>query len=177
MLPSGAKSDVPEDIGNNSYAHVSLRGNYRQKWSVDQGFANIPVVANRGPEFPFAQHSSSIPATGDDWELETGVTGEDSNTMRIHGGKSTWEGAVGYNDGHVVFENTFAPTQLYFAFKNTSVSDNLFASEIAVNGNADLRTDAFLRVFMLGLPLNPTNADQTNIYYSKGQGASYNWVD
>jgi hypothetical protein len=84
---------------------------------------------------------------------------------------------VGYNDGHVVFENTFAPTQLYFAFKNTSVSDNLFASEIAVNGNADLRTDAFLRVFMLGLPLNPTNADQTNIYYSKGQGASYNWVD
>jgi prepilin-type N-terminal cleavage/methylation domain-containing protein len=176
-LPPGVNSDVPEDIGNNSYAHVSLRGNYRQKWSVDQGYANIPVVANRGPEFPVAQHTADIPASADDWDLETGATGEDSNTLRIHGGKSTWEGSVGYNDGHVVFENSFAPTQLSIPFKNKTVSDNLFASEVALNAKADLRTDAFLRVFQLGLPLNSAGADQSNIYYSKGQGATYNWVD
>ncbi len=178
-LPAGKKSDVPEDIGNNSYAHVSLRGTYRSKWSVDQGFANIPVVCNRGPEFPFAQHSTAIPATADDWTLESSPAsiGIDSNTLRIHGGKSTWEGVVGYNDGHASFENSFGPQQLAFPFKGKTVSDNLFASEIALNSNSDLRNDAFLRVFKLGLPLNAANADQTQTYYSKGQGAKYIWVD
>ena len=176
-LPSGVMSDVPETIGNNSYATISLRGNYRKKWSVDSGFANIPVVCNRGPEFATSQHSTNIPATADDWELLSGATGVDSNTLRIHGGKSTWEGAVGYNDGHVAFENSFAPQQLAFPFKSKTVADNLFASEIAVNSKSDLREDAFLRVFKLGLPLNPTGADQTTIYYSTGQGAAYNWVD
>ena len=180
-LPPGKKSDVPDDIGNNSYAHVSIRpsSKYRERWSVDSGFANIPVVSNRGPEFPTAQHSTTIPASADEWELETSpiTIGEDSNTMRIHGGKSTWEGAVGYNDGHVTFEQSFAPTQLAFPFKGKSVSDNLFVSEIAINKNSDLREDAFLRVFMLGLPLNTTGADDTQIYYSKGLGATYNWVD
>jgi len=178
-MPSGKKSDVPEDIGNNSYAHVALRGNYRSKWSVDQGFANIPVVCNRGPEFTLAQHASDVPLTADDWELlaTPATIGIDSNTMRIHGGKSSWEGCVGYNDGHVAFENSFAPEQLSFAFRSNNVADNLFVSEVAVNKKSDLRVDAFLRVFQKGLPFNSQDRDDPNIYYSLGPGAPYNWVD
>jgi len=178
-LPSGKTSDVPETIGNNSYAHVPLRGYYGKKWSVNEGYANIPVVSNRGPEFPFTQHVGDVPATADDWTLQDSpaAIGIDSNTLRIHGGKSTWEGAVAYNDGHVNFETTFAPQALGLTYKTKNVADNLFASEIAFNNTSDYRTDAFLRVFKMGLPLNPSGKPDTQIYYSLTTGSKFNWVD
>jgi hypothetical protein len=64
------------------------------------------VLSNRSPEV------SNIERKGDDaagWTYEKTLAMKDSLTLRIHGPPDTWDGNIGFNDGHVDFVTRIAP--------------------------------------------------------------------
>jgi prepilin-type N-terminal cleavage/methylation domain-containing protein len=122
--------------GGFSYAHVAPFGGRRKMWSNSFN-ASEAVIGNRGSWY--TQEGSGDSAT---WKLSiakpTGgntptVNGDASNTLLIHGGRSTWEGNIAYNDNHVNFETAAAPDTLPFTFNglssNKTQPDNLFVNE------------------------------------------------
>lgn len=86
--------------GNISYAHMlpaneRLEKRWRNTWDATQA-----VVGNRGPEVK-------------GFDVRDGkrvyTMPKKSNTFLIHGGATTWEGNIAYNDNHVSFETSIAP--------------------------------------------------------------------
>ncbi|MFO0083756.1 MAG: type II secretion system protein [Phycisphaerales bacterium] len=135
-------------IGNTSYAHapaLNVRSNARlSRWSNTFG-SNEAVWGNRGPQFASpATYSSTTYGTAatnplannGSWTLATGATGATSNTLLIHGGRQTWEGNIGYNDGRVNFENRADPTEITYrrasatSSNNATLPDNFFVNEL-----------------------------------------------
>ena len=175
-VASGYQTDVngmAGSVGNTSYAHISLRGDYGAEWGTFNQLSNVPVLANRGPEFIT---QVGAPADVEDWQLELGITGTDSATLRIHGSKSAWAGNVCFNDNHVDYFKTFAPEELTIRdTTNNIVRDNMFFSEI-ISRDAqrapDDRTDTFFRIYKRGLP-NPPQLKTPLIY----KNYTYIWVD
>lgn len=105
-------------IGNTSYAHILPGGGREALWK-DTFVSTEPVIANRGPEV------RSVNAAG----APTFVLAA-SNTLLIHGSRSSWEGNVAYNDGHVVLETRTNPTTIsYKAAAGKVLPDNLFFDE------------------------------------------------
>jgi len=119
------------DAAGCSYAHLPPYGKQKNKWS-DTFNATEVVVGNRGPLYKGA------PETG--WNLQAGVSFSDtSNTLLIHGGRTTWEGGEGFNDGHVEFLTRADPEGVTFTFTGLPVgqrtkADCLFANENDVSG-------------------------------------------
>lgn len=112
------------DPGNNSYAHTIPMGVRKAKWQ-NTFQATDATFGNRGPTY-----------TGEsgDWQLTTGTTGEQSQTLLIHGSRVKWEGNIGYNDNHVDFETAPDPEDLIYTFTgrssgDRSQQDNLFCPE------------------------------------------------
>ncbi|HYD00098.1 MAG TPA: type II secretion system protein [Phycisphaerales bacterium] len=64
--------------------------------------ATEAVVANRGPLV------AGLDRNGEP------IHNRNSNTMAIHGGRTTWEGNVGYNDNHVNFETCMNPGEITY---------------------------------------------------------------
>ncbi|MDP1661066.1 MAG: hypothetical protein Q8L55_04045 [Phycisphaerales bacterium] len=64
--------------------------------------ATEAVFGNRGPLI-----------TGKDAKGNP-IYNKKSNTMAIHGGRTTWEGNIGYNDNHVNFETRMDPTEITY---------------------------------------------------------------
>ena len=142
-------SGTPQDtarrttgVGNTSYAHIpafNVRINERlSRWSNTFG-SNEAIWGNRGPEFANTQNSGTTIATSplannSSWQLANGATGATSNTLLIHGGRQTWEGNIGYNDGRVNFENRADPTEITYrragATTNATLPDNFFVNEL-----------------------------------------------
>ena len=90
----------PARVAGFSYAHVlptGLRG--KQKWNNSFN-SNDAIIANRGPKVTSATFGKA-PVVVPSFDKK-------SNTLRIHGGRSTWEGNVTYNDNSVVFETSMA---------------------------------------------------------------------
>ncbi len=121
--------------GNTSYAHTLPFGKRRALWQ-DTYVASEPVFANRGPVYQPVGSGDEL-----QWELPDSSVGLRSNTLLIHGGRTTWEGNVGYNDGHVSFENTPTPDQAAQIQVSSAQggeaftrNDNLFISESDVDG-------------------------------------------
>jgi prepilin-type N-terminal cleavage/methylation domain-containing protein/prepilin-type processing-associated H-X9-DG protein len=136
--------------GNNSYAHIPPFYRRKSVWS-DTYSSTEAVFGNRGPQFS----GTTAPSTGR-WALTSGTYGTASNTLLIHGGRSTWEGNIGYNDGHVTFEtkpNPDAVTYNKTGTTGTAVSDNLFVDETDEAGAApssqeiSKRTNIVLRLY------------------------------
>jgi len=136
---SGSKGDLkmtPRRIGNgsgtgnNSYAHSFLIGSRKSRWS-NTFQSTDAVFGNRGPIYTDKEWKN----TG--WKLAPGAGGENSNTLLIHGARNTWEGNIGYNDGHVTFETRPDPIEITYRRNATTVSatnpgtvpDNLFCDE------------------------------------------------
>ena len=150
-------SDVPENIGNNSYAHIPLlpRSTYLNQWSAISPSANQPVVGNRGPRY---QGDTGGGRDAEEWQLVEGPSGTDSTTLLIHGGRNKWEGNIAYNDGHASFETTPTPGNLVVRGIGSEAvfSDNLFVSENVDYGfgsnNFRNRSDGFLRLWRQGMP-------------------------
>lgn len=117
-------------ISNNSFAHVVPFGRRRSMWS-DTMSTTEAVFGNRGPAYTH-DDSGSLAATGTQWALASSADGLSSNTLLIHGGRTTWEGNIGYNDGHTTFENSPTPSTLMY-YRNSGPSraggDNLFVNE------------------------------------------------
>ncbi|MBX3402626.1 MAG: type II secretion system protein [Phycisphaeraceae bacterium] len=138
------------NVSNNSYAHTVLFGKRRAQWA-DTFSTTEAVFGNRGPAYT-ANDQGTYPATGR-WPLLNGVTGTGSNTLLIHGGRSTWEGNIAYNDGHVSFETKPNPDGLTYTRATgtpRAVTDNLFVIETdevgATSGQAiGTTTNAYLR--------------------------------
>jgi prepilin-type N-terminal cleavage/methylation domain-containing protein/prepilin-type processing-associated H-X9-DG protein len=161
-LPEGTGSATnassPAGISNNSYAHTVFFGKRRAQWA-DTFSTTEAVFGNRGAEFSATPNAGSnatdtgtYPASGR-WSLTTGAFGAQSNTLLIHGGRSTWEGNIGYNDGHVSFETKPNPDGITYTRQTgtpRAVTDNLFIMEQdeigAVTSNLlGTTTNAYLR--------------------------------
>jgi prepilin-type N-terminal cleavage/methylation domain-containing protein/prepilin-type processing-associated H-X9-DG protein len=118
-------------IGNQSYAHILPFGKRRSQWS-DSFSTTEAVFGNRGPTFAnTSSDSGQYPSTGR-WTLANDAGGTGSVTLLIHGGRTTWEGNVGYNDGHVAFETKPNPDGVTYTRTSgtpRAVTDNLFVNE------------------------------------------------
>lgn len=116
-------------VSNNSYTSLVYFGKRQARWS-DTFSTTEAVFGNRGPTY--AQNDSApYPASGR-WALTNDATGTGSNTLLIHGGRTTWEGNIAYNDGHVSFETKPTPDGVTYtstATQNRSKPDNLFVNE------------------------------------------------
>ncbi len=147
-----AVTGAPAGVSNNSFAHVVPFGKRRSQWSTTYNSTEA-VFGNRGPTYA-ANDAANWPTTAR-WSLPDGPTGTGSNTLLIHGGRTTWEGQIGYNDVHVSFETKPNPDTLIYTRANNanprSVSDNLFVNETdqsggdAVAGQISNGTNAYLR--------------------------------
>lgn len=88
-------------IGAISYANLHPCGPRLDKWT-DSFDSNSPVLGNRGPQILSVTKRASgvvIPV----------LANTKSNTFLIHGGRTTWEGNIGFNDAHVDFKTGLAP--------------------------------------------------------------------
>ncbi|GAB5495318.1 MAG: hypothetical protein Phyf2KO_03980 [Phycisphaerales bacterium] len=139
----GTPEDVDADnitgaiagIGNMSYAHTPPYSRRLGQWTNTYK-ASEAVIGNRGPQWE-AQGSGEELV----WQLfgtSEILTGGGSNTLLIHGGKSTWEGNIGYNDNHVDFENRPDPDGITLTVDDGNEvftrNDNIFVSELDSTG-------------------------------------------
>jgi len=123
--------------GGFSYAHMAPVGNRRPKYS-NTFAATEAIIGNRGPAYTGAGGAAgtwalmpavaTIPAS---YNVEVGIG---SSTLLIHGGRTTWEGNIAYNDNHVNFETRPDPETTPFTFtglvaQSRSQFDNLFVNE------------------------------------------------
>lgn len=122
-------------FGNMSYAHTPPYLRRLGQWSSTFKSSEA-VLANRGPMW-------AATGTGADliWQLRgttADLQGLGSNTLLIHGGKTTWEGNVAYNDNHVSFEQRPDPENITLAITDAAEAftrnDNLFVSENDTTG-------------------------------------------
>ena len=124
----GALATAQRTTGGFSYATQFVFGKRgTQKWNNSFN-SNDAIVANRGPVYQASGTGATL-----QWTLVTGVTGVNSNTLLIHGGRSTWEGNVAYNDNSIQFETRPDPETKVFTFSNLTPNktfpDNLFVNE------------------------------------------------
>lgn len=80
-----------------SYANLQPAGKRLSRWA-DTFMSTEATWGNRGPEI------AGIDRNGDVYTARTKI--QDSNTLRIHGKPDRWEGNIGWNDGHITFEET-----------------------------------------------------------------------
>ncbi len=146
---SYADANSPANISNNSYATSVYFGKRRAQWA-DTFSTTEAVFGNRGPQYVLSD-SGPYPVGGR-WPLTMDALGTGSNTLLIHGGRSTWEGNIGYNDGHVGFETKPNPDGVTYTRTAGSpapraVADNLFVFENDEAGGNLLgtTTNAYLR--------------------------------
>lgn len=154
-IPASAQRGGAGGFSYSTQVFFGKRGT--QKWnnSFNSGDA---IVANRGPAFQASGSGASIswtlvPAGG---TAANGI-GVGSNTLLIHGGRSTWEGNVAYNDNSIQFETRPDPETKVFTFSNITGNtnktfpDNLFVNEddltraVATGTNALDQSNNFLR--------------------------------
>ena len=147
---SARRLDGGVRVAHQSYAQAVPVGRRLGVWSAT--FATTEAVfGNRGPgyaETVYPNHGRyALNPSG------AGVPGVDSNSLLIHGGRNTWEGNIGYNDGHVTFETKPNPdgvTYRRMAGQPLAAPDNLFIDETDEAGSqgtagAQRRLNNFLR--------------------------------
>jgi hypothetical protein len=179
------------DPGNLSYAFMPPVGNRRPKWS-NTFQSTEAIVGNRGPSYTSSGSGATLtwalaPAstTGGEGTTEVGLG---SNTLLIHGGRTTWEGNISYNDNHVNFETRPDPESTPFTFTSLPAGqktqfDNLFVNELdttrakdvdqlnAASGNSASWTNNFLRTWWDANTPGTTGAQLTTI--TAGSGCWY----
>jgi hypothetical protein len=106
------RCDFTSGEGNTSYAmqmpdgdasapvDKPQRGRLR-RWSSTLS-ATEAVFGNRGPLVTGRDAKGTI------------LYNKSSNTMAVHGSRSTWEGNIGYNDNHVNFETRMDPLEITY---------------------------------------------------------------
>jgi hypothetical protein len=118
----GFRADFTTGEGNFSYGHAVLWGERKERWrhSLDAGRA---IIGNRGPEIAGVAKKKAP-------EVKASLVNPKSNTLLIHGGRTTWEGYIAYDDNHVNFEASLAPEGvLYKDAEKKAWRDTLFIDE------------------------------------------------
>jgi hypothetical protein len=134
--------------GNVSYATIPPFGDRAYQWKSNFD-ARTAVMCNRGPAYD---------GTPGAWMLRPGISGTNSNRLRIFGGPNTWEGNVAYGDSHVSFTNQPDPDSLPMTYLTAingrrTHSDNLFVNEDPTTGVpigdqfVDFGDNAFLQIY------------------------------
>ncbi|MDX2132551.1 MAG: prepilin-type N-terminal cleavage/methylation domain-containing protein [Planctomycetota bacterium] len=145
-ITGGTPAQQVTDPGGFSYAYQIPLGGRRAKWS-NTFQSTETILGNRGPGYTANGSGATLTwvlsSTGtiDTANFATPV-GINSNTLLIHGGRTTWEGNVCYNDNHVNFETRADPETLPFTFNSLPAGqktqfDNIFVNE---NDNTRLQT-------------------------------------
>lgn len=129
--------------GGTSYAFNPPFGKRAVRWSNTFNATEV-VLGNRGPVYEISGSGES--AT---WKLKQdgdnvvgdGKTplGTQSQTLLIHGGRTTWEGNVGYNDNHVDFATKAEPDGLTYTFTKLTAGARTQPDNIFVNERDDTR--------------------------------------
>ncbi len=138
-LDTAITNEAEPGGANLSYAMMPPIGNRKVKWSNTFN-ATEAILGNRGPSF-----TSNGTGSGLTWSLlSNAVTfngftatpvGIGSNTLLIHGGRTSWEGNIAYNDNHVNFETRSDPESTPYTFTGITAAgqktqlDNLFVNE------------------------------------------------
>lgn len=136
----GTQRGEANGLGNFSYAHIVVAGGRTRYWQ-NAFNATEAIVGNRGAWY------DQVGGTQGTWKLKDGAgTGTatyqaaqgrkatESNTLLIHGGRTTWEGNIVYNDNHGNFETRPDPESIPFTFTGLPAAartqfDNLFVNE------------------------------------------------
>ena len=180
---TGILGDQRQDEGNFSYAHIPVTASWRSNlWSTVNASSIQAILSNRGTTFQSAdgQKSATVPSFGsvdeNEWEptdnptLTGQNTGTQSPALRIHGGESTWEGNVAFNDGHVDFLNkpVIDAYVIPNAAANEQFPDHLFYPEGRTVGEHGTNyildaTDAYLGSFSGGVTPAPLASDAPTI--------------
>jgi prepilin-type N-terminal cleavage/methylation domain-containing protein len=177
---------APQNGGNFSYAILPAVGNRKPKWS-NTFSSTEAIVGNRGPCYTAQGAGATLV-----WVLNqttnttpTAPVGVASNTLLIHGARTTWEGNIAYNDNHVNFETRADPEGTPFTFiqlpaGSRSQTDNLFVNEndktraadtdlLTVNpgggDSAGAWTNNYLRVWAGGTGNNITGLTAVQPWY------------
>jgi hypothetical protein len=123
----GTLAEGDNITGNNSYAMMPFFGARKEKWTSTFQ-ANEAVLSNRGPSYEVfgtgASASYRLLKSGG-VDSNRGFTdsvgkGTSSVTLLIHGGVSSWEGNVAFNDNHVDFITKPDPEDVPFTFSGLS---------------------------------------------------------
>lgn len=137
------QSGTTEPAGGTSYAFSPPFGKRAVRWSNTFNATEV-VLGNRGPVY-VAGTGSGAAAT---WKLQDDSTqasdgktkqGTQSQTLLIHGGRTTWEGNVGYNDNHVDFATKPEPDGLTYTFTKLNAGERTQPDNIFVNENDTTR--------------------------------------
>jgi len=140
----GAGSIKPS--GGFSYAFVPMYGARRFMWQSTFDAGQV-VIGNRGPWYTGDQGAWKLSTTprGD---AQSQIAATSSNTLLIHGSRTSWEGNVGRNDNSVAFETKPDPENLSVVYEKVTTTagvfkyDNLFANEDEVNGDGKTYNDS-----------------------------------
>lgn len=135
-------------VGNLSFAHTAPFGQHAITWKSTYD-SRQATLANRGPSY------DGSPGL---WRLRAGVSGEDSNRLKIFGGKNSWGGNVAFNDTHVQYFNTPDSDQLPMTYRFTingsrTWGDNVFVNEDESTGQplgeqfAEPGSNAYLTIY------------------------------
>lgn len=117
--------------GSTSYAFTTPYGARRYTWQSTFD-ASQAVVGNRGPWYEALQGAWTLgKATRGE---APGITAAQSNTLLIHGARSSWEGNIARNDNSVAFETRPDPENMSMLYPGGAANpklkyDNLFANE------------------------------------------------
>ncbi|GJQ30169.1 MAG: hypothetical protein HBSAPP03_20530 [Phycisphaerae bacterium] len=162
-IAGGTPAQTANDPGGFSYAYQIPVGGRRSKWS-NSFQATEAILGNRGPGYVANGAPPNLT-----WVLQATNTidinayatpvGVNSNTLLIHGGRTTWEGNIAYNDNHVNFETRADPETLPFTFNNLAAGqktkfDNLFVNE---NDSTQLNADGTGGTMAVGTATVNTN--------------------
>jgi prepilin-type N-terminal cleavage/methylation domain-containing protein/prepilin-type processing-associated H-X9-DG protein len=161
-------------VGNQSYAQAMPFGKRASRWQ--NTFATTEAVfGNRGPCYtnttgsPNGQYTLN-PANNNN------QPGLSSNTLLIHGGRTSWEGNIGYNDGHVTFETKPNPDGLSYRRQTgtpSTIPDNIFIDETDEAGGLANDPSTRLNNFLRPVAKCPTS---TTLQVGSGAG-SHLWAD
>jgi type II secretory pathway pseudopilin PulG len=122
------RCDFTTGQAHNSYAMLMANGDPAAPATNAKAQGRLPVWSNtfNATEAVFGNRGplvSGLDASGNI------LFDTRSNTLPIHGGRTTWEGNIAYNDNHVDFETTMAPPTLVYRTAGGKKRDILFFDE------------------------------------------------
>lgn len=142
-ISGGGMTQTDADPAGFSYAYQAPFGGRRAKWS-NTFQSTEAAIGNRGPSYTLANNQGSftlVAAANADVNYVT-PQGINSNTLLIHGGRTTWEGNITYNDNHVNFETRADPETLPFTFNALPAGQKTKFDNLFFNENDNQRTIA-----------------------------------
>ncbi|MFZ4576503.1 MAG: type II secretion system protein [Phycisphaerales bacterium] len=135
--------NLANDPGGFSYGHTPTVRARRPKWS-NSFLSTDAAIGNRGPAYTNSGSGATLSWTLLNSTARTGggttPIGLGSNTLAIHGSRTSWEGNISFNDNHVTFETRPDPAIVPFVFtalppNSRTQLDNVFVNENDISRN------------------------------------------